>query len=150
MKSKFVYISISLIFGVILGGTCSYEYFSPKQPPEDLRYSSNHIDSLEDKVENGDTVAYNQLRILIIDSSSDALLFWALITANKYHYSKAYEDVYNSIHDSFESDSAIFQMDPETRKFALKYLNLAIQKKDISAIDIMKDLKKMDAPDIKN
>jgi len=149
MKTKFVYISISLVFGAILGVVCSCAYFTPKIATEDKGYSINHIDSLQDKVMNGDTSAYNELRARLFDSSEDALLYWAFITANKYHYSKAYEDVYNSIHDSFNSDSAIFQMDPETRKFALKYLDLAIQKKDTSAIYTLNDLKKMNAPDVR-
>lgn len=139
MKSKFVYISISLVVGAILGVVCSYEYLSPKKNLEDTQYSMNHIDSLENKVLNGDSSAYNRLRVIMFDSSSDALFYWAFITANKYHYSKAYEDVYNSIHDSFVSDSAIFQMDPTTRKFALKYLDSAIAKNDTSARYILEE-----------
>ncbi|MGZ3812348.1 MAG: hypothetical protein ACXVB0_20470 [Mucilaginibacter sp.] len=66
--------------------------------------------------------------------------------ANKYDYPKAYEDVYNSIEESYSPDSATFKMDEKTRTFALHYLKLAAQKNDTSALDKIKELKAMKIP----
>jgi len=56
------------------------------------------IKSLRRRVLNGDTIAYNRLRAVYMNTPHEGeFIFYSIIVANKYHYPLAYYDVYLEI-----------------------------------------------------
>ncbi|MEO6230422.1 MAG: hypothetical protein ABJB11_13705 [Ferruginibacter sp.] len=130
---------IICIIVILFVASCQNKKKVEVKSMNDLPYS---LDSLKRKILNkGDTNSYHALRIIYLDHPSENLLFWALIMANKFQYSQAYYDVYYTLLVSSKkiNDSDINMLDDQTKNMALRYLNLAAQKGDMNAIDILKD-----------
>lgn len=149
MKNKLLYILPSLIVGVVIGIAVIryYDVYKVHDAKPINNNSEYSIEELKRKVwVTEDINSYRKLQGAYREMSSENFLFWAMYMANKYDYSKAYEDVYYSIEEKYPPDSAIFNMDEKTRTFALHYLKLAAQKNDTSALDKIKELKAMKIP----
>lgn len=122
---------------VIVLSFCNYEKAKP------LNYSSESISDMQAKVYEGDTIAYNRLKITYLDYSPEQLLFWAMIMANKYDYRPAYLDVYYSLKDSYDRGGEKFRKKDElTRKILLEYLTRASEKGDGRAKELLIDFQK--------
>jgi hypothetical protein len=79
------------------------------------------------KVKQGDTIAYNLLSIYFACSEYDEeLLPYALLMANKYHYIRAYYDVYDCFCRFYPETTyslvLLDSLDKTTRDIALEYL----------------------------
>ena len=81
-------------------------------------------------LEKGDTIAYSELSNYYMDISNEGLLYSALMMANKYHYSRAYYDVYETITESSykKEFTELDSLDSKTRSMALDYLIMGADK----------------------
>ncbi|PQJ12997.1 hypothetical protein CJD36_004435 [Flavipsychrobacter stenotrophus] len=141
MKSKLLYGISALIIGIIIG-VISTRFYERREITEinSSRLALSSIDNLKSKVLHGDIEAYTKLRGEYRDYPPENFLFWAMYMANKYDYAYAYEDVFRTMEESYNIDSAIFNMDDKTRKFAFTYLKMAAQKGDSSAMATLNDM----------
>lgn len=78
----------------------------------------------------GDTNAYQNLNDYYMDYPIEGILYTALIMANKYEYHLAYLNVYEALtsQDHKKGVSELENLDKETRKMALNYLEKGAQK----------------------
>ncbi len=111
------------------------------------RFALTPEDSLKSRVWHGDTEAYAKLHGEYRDYPPESFLFWAMYMANKYDYAYAYEDVFTTMEEVYNVDSAVFKMDDKTRAFALSYLKIAAQKGDTSAVNRLNEMKQKHVPD---
>jgi hypothetical protein len=118
-----------IIFGLIILGC------SKQSDKKDVWVSMNYmgdVDSLAALVVQGDSDAFDQLRIgtMADELNGSAILPYAFMMADKYHYSRAYYFVYwklVSVYSVgyFEIDS-INTIPEQTRNLALKYLKKGV------------------------
>lgn len=103
-------------------------------------------DSLKSRVVRlGDTSSYYNLQVAYMDNNwIEGLLPYALIMANKYGYTPAYYDVYQSIQgiDLYHSggastDYSLDMVDTASRKIALEYLLKAARQGDAQAQEVV-------------
>lgn len=81
----------------------------------------------------GDTNAYSSLSSdYFISSRLDEFLYYALIMANKYNYSKAYFDVYYTLSHPYSGEE-FQELDDRTKRMALYYLLKAYELGDSQA-----------------
>lgn len=130
---KGLFILSAFFIGILVGVAGLHFYEIHQIIPS--QYTATLEDSLKDGIWNGDIDAYTKLQGDYRDYPPESFLFWAMYMANKYDYSYAYEDVFTTIEDIYNVDSAIFKMDEKTRTFALGYLKIAAQKGDSNAIN---------------
>lgn len=145
MKNFILFIFV-LISGIVIGwsvkayndnslqGKSDSQYVRVKKNLEDIRL----IDSL---VNYGDTLLYNKLRRQY-DNEMYNFLGIAMIMANKYNYTNAYEDVFESFHEILKSghyyDTRFnySKYDEKTKKIALEYLEVAAKRNNLSALEM--------------
>lgn len=76
-------------------------------------------------LEIGDTLAYEKLSTLYMDSPYDGFFFVALIMANKYDYNVAQRDVFYCLTDFYDKNpntDYLLGLDSITSNMALQYL----------------------------
>jgi len=97
-------------------------------------------------ISNGDKKAYDSLSFIYMkDSNSTDLLAYSMIMAHDYNYPHAYYDVFDILYSTGyykENSDSCFDynlqcMGEETKKIALKYLKLGIQKGDIASSTLL-------------
>jgi len=83
----------------------------------------------------GDTSAYKELKVIMLELPPEELFLWAYIMAEKYDYPQAYMDVFYTIlwvNNDYEyyyfMDIKQSTMDEKMRTIALKYLKKAHKK----------------------
>jgi hypothetical protein len=83
------------------------------------------IKSLRRNVLNGDTIAYNRLRTIYMNTPHEGeFLFYSIIVANKCHYPLAYYDVYLEIR-FLEKLMPDMSCNKETKTLMYEYLKVA-------------------------
>lgn len=93
----------------------------------------------------GDSTSYSELFISYLHEPPEDFLFWALLMANKYDYASANLDVFFSLKNAFEKEAGNYSlknMDPETRRIAIRYLKKAVHKSVPDAFRIWKEVQK--------
>ncbi|MCC6726241.1 MAG: hypothetical protein IT258_17170 [Saprospiraceae bacterium] len=100
------------------------------------------IGLIKQEAANGSIDAYNELRIVYLDSDAGEFLFYALLMANKHDYPQAYLDVFYALVHGYVGGIEDFdKMDKKTQKLALEYLIKAKKKGVKDAGEIYKQLK---------
>jgi len=107
--------------------------------------SSEKIDnekilSLKNDILEGDTSSYEKLSSYYFENCIDSLLPYSKIMADKYHYTRAYYDVFEIIYLSKSGECVDYNLsclDDEEKKVALYYFTKAIKKGDESASDVL-------------
>ena len=90
-------------------------------------------------IENGDTNIYEHLWSLNHGVLNESFLPIALVMANKFDYTSAYVDVFscfNNIYSDYDENikkSSLKKFDKKSKKLALEYLNVALQRNNIVA-----------------
>jgi len=90
----------------------------------------------------GDTESYSSLSTASLDNPTEDFLPWALVMANKYHFTQAYLDVYfclNSMSNEFDKNDvrSLKLLDNKTRTMAIEYLKKAAEQKHPQAMSIL-------------
>lgn len=118
---------IIILTGIVLIG-CSTGFNS----------DGKYIHELQEKVRHGDTLAYFNLMDEYQDFPPEHTLFWAMLMANEHDYDQAYLDTYYAICYSYQINrplNGLSQLSPRTKKLALEYLNIAIDRNVEDAIE---------------
>jgi len=91
----------------------------------------------------GDTIAYKEIRKYYSETTSGDFLYWSLIMSNKYNYSQAHLDVFYSITGDYIGGNLdrFYEIDSQTQKLAISFLNKAVKANVKEAIDIKNELK---------
>lgn len=130
---KYIYFSI-IISTSILFYSCKHD----DKTIYPMECSTKSISQLKRQiVETGDTSAYDDLSILLMDYEygDEELLSYAWIMANKYDYAQAYFDVFDCLTVPYLSD--IRQIDSMTAQLAIKYLLIAAKKGHLQSSEII-------------
>lgn len=86
----------------------------------------------------GNITSYEELSTKYFESNYLDMLPYSLMMANKYHYPRAYYDVYEilMVSGGCVEDHNLNCLDDLTKELALDYLKLAIEKSDKTASEI--------------
>lgn len=88
------------------------------------------LSKLKGKTFKGDLNSYRELKVAYMDYSNEGFLFWAMLMANKYHHPQAYMDVFYVLVQNYSGEVENFnEMDTATQELALRYLEIAVEKK---------------------
>ena len=106
------------------------------------KISSNYFE-LTKKAFAGDTTAYKEIRELYNESTPGNFLYWSIVMSNKHNYSQAHLDVFYSITDDYIGGNLerFDEIDSQTQKLALSFLDKAVKANIPEAIDIKTKLK---------
>jgi len=98
------------------------------------------IEDLKDSVlKKGDTIAYRDLKFAFTSVKHDVeLLPYSMLMSNKYHYPKAYYDVYCCLIALYDNNKD--GIDDQTLKMALKYLRKGVELHDVRATSTLGEL----------
>lgn len=127
-----------LSFIVLIAVACKRKAVNPTQV-----YTMNDtrpIEKLKELVlSKGDTTAFNELAIAFFNQDhKEEYLIYSVIMANKYHFPRAYYQVYNCLTSVCESSNII--IDKETMELAIKYVKKGAELKDGDALMRLSDL----------
>lgn len=101
------------------------------------------LPALKEKIfKYGDKEAYTDLKVYLLDSPAEDILFWALIMANKHNDPQANLDVFHAIVVGYAGEvERFFEMDKRTQDLAMEYLIAAKSQGVLGAKEIYDDLK---------
>ncbi|MBS1635875.1 MAG: hypothetical protein JST26_08110 [Bacteroidetes bacterium] len=96
------------------------------------------IDTLERRVlQAGDTLAYDQLMIELLDYSIEERIKWSKIMADKYHYIPAYTDYLQQL--LMKSSHNWRELTQGEKDTAILFINQAVMHGDSLAVELKKE-----------
>ena len=110
---------------------------------------SRDIDIVINEVNSGNTDSYDELKIIYLDYSSDNLLPYAKVMADKYNYSLAFLDVYYCFKWDL-SGKSFKDRDKKTQKIMMEYLNQAVKRGVDGAKEELQEINNPKEEDINN
>lgn len=144
MNKKYLMIISISILTFCLGFMLSKKFDDAKSSKvADLKISHTCLSCQNLKVQavfqKGDTIAYQQIVDSIINdihSSNSNYFCYSLVMANKYDYTPANYDVYQSLIECYALNNT--EMDDKTKRMAQNYLERGAEKGDMRAIRLLK------------
>jgi hypothetical protein len=98
------------------------------------------LDTLEQKILNhGDTSAYDDLMIELLDYNIEERIKWAKIMADKYDYTRAYNDYLSGISLKCEPEPPFSCLTKNEKDTVAIFLKRAIEKGDSAAMEFKKE-----------
>ncbi len=100
---------------------------------------SNDVSLIELAIDKGDTKSYDKLRIEYMDSPYESFLDISTKMANKHDYKSAYIDVFYCLTNYYQKkdDDLLKNLNDSLKTKAIKYLNLAAEKGEVNALEIL-------------